>query len=171
MTTRSDPGSRPDSDRIIPTDDRRAVGVGHEAVEGVDEGVERSVMIEMIRFDVGHDAAPPRGREERRVALVRLEYEPVAVGPARARLERSDHSPDDEAGVQPCGVQRDGEERRGRRLAVCPRHRKGRSQRADRSQQIETMVDRQSSSACLDQLGVVITHRGGDADDLGVSEM
>ena len=85
-------------------------------------GLLGAVVVEVVGLDVG-DHRDVRGEgSERAVALVRLDDEHVARAVVRPRPRRGQVAADGERRVEPAVLQRDGEHRRGRGLAVRARH-------------------------------------------------
>ncbi len=82
--------------RIVAADDRDGRGRGEETAERRNEALEGSVVVEVIRLDTRHDGDLALQLEERPVALVGLDDEPLPRVPHRPGTDLVDLAADDE---------------------------------------------------------------------------
>jgi hypothetical protein len=141
-------------DLVVDADDAQPGDTFEVFVEGGDDGVEAAEVFEVIDLDVGDDGGVQRQLEERAVALVGLDDEPLAARPVGAGTDFVDVAADDEARMPPRLGQHHGEHRRGRRLAVRAGHRHAAGPRADRRQHAGTAQRGNATLAGRRQLDV-----------------
>ncbi len=156
--------------RVVGPDDRSRPR-RQETVEGVDEVVEVAVVVEMVGLDVGHHRDLRIELQERAVALVGLDDDPLAGVPHRVGADLVDVTPDEKARVQPGFDQDQGQHRGGRGLAVGPGHGDAATARGDGGQGLGPAEHHQAPSAALDDLGVCVGDGGGHRHHLGVDHM
>ena len=122
-------------------DDPSARNGGEEALEPGDERGEVAPVRQVIGFHVGDDRGLGRELEERAVALVGFDDQPLAVVPRRVRADLVEVATDEEARV-PIGLAQDQREHRRRRgLAVAPRNRDRAAHRHDRALRVGAAED------------------------------
>ena len=173
-------------DRVVRAHDARAGYAPQEVLERAGQARETAVVVEMIGFDVGDDRRVRFELEERPVALVGLDDEPLAVVVRRVRPDLVDVAADQEAGMPSRGAQDQGEHRGGRGLAVAPRHRDRPPGRDESAQGLGPAQDGDAALAGGGDLGVgrrdrrrhddrvgpvghvgaVVTHRRRDTEQL-----
>ncbi len=93
-----------------------------EAVEGVHQGRETAVVVEVVRLHIGDDGHLGVEAEERPVALVGLDHQPRPRVPHGVGADLVDVPADEEAGAKTRLHQDERQHGRGRRLPVGPRH-------------------------------------------------
>src|SRR5205085_2655744 len=96
-------GAEPGGDRIVSAHDARRGRAGEEPSEGLLDGGGRAVVVEVVGLDAGDDADVDGELEERAVALVGLDDEPLTVRPRRAAADLVDVASDDERRVEAGG--------------------------------------------------------------------
>jgi hypothetical protein len=89
-----------------------------ELDEGVLHRIEASVMVEMLRIDIGHHRDLPVEAEEASVALVGLHHHPVRASEPGVGAVGVDDAAVDDGGVDSAGVEHGRDHRGGRGLAV-----------------------------------------------------
>jgi hypothetical protein len=118
--------------RIVGRHHERARDCVGELAERANEPVEVAVMIEVIGFDVRHERRFGREVQERAVALVGLDDEPLAIAVRGVGADFVDLAADDEARMPAGPPQDQREHRRARRLPVRSRDRDGSPGRRER---------------------------------------
>ena len=127
--------AEPRRDRVVGTHDVRPRRL-QEAVEGLLDGAQRSVVVEVIGFDVRDDRQVGGQLDEGAVALVGLDDEQLAVVPDRTAADLVELAPDDERRLESGLHEREREHRRGRGLAVRTGHGDAPARRRDRRQDL-----------------------------------
>ena len=149
----------------------RDAGLGGEADEGLDQGLERAPFRVVVHLDVGDDGDLGVEAEEAAVGLVGLGDHPLALAPAgvggsAVGAEAGDLAADEEGRVLAEAAQRPDGHRGRRRLAVGAGDRDQPLLGAELGEQFAAVDDLLAALAGQRQLRVAVADRGRD-DDLG----
>ena len=139
--------------------------------EGRPVGLLRAVVVEVVGLHVGHDRRGRRVDEEGAVALVGLGDEEVAAAVVGVGARLVELAADRERRVGAAVLQRHGEQRGGRGLAVGAGDRDHRRPAHHRVERGRAGQQPQPPAPRLHDLGVVGAHRGGDDDGVGVGDL
>jgi len=147
------------ADESTPTLIRAERGPGDQGLEGGLERLERAVVVQVVRLDVGHDRQGGLEDLERAVALVGLDHQEVAAVPHRIGADlahvRTDQKRRGEAGLD----QDEGQHRRGRGLAVGARHRHRAAGGGDGGEHLGPAHHHDATAAGRVELDIVGRHR------------
>ena len=158
---------------------RKIVGAHDQQVASLGEGGERvfdlreaaAVEIEVVDLDVGHDAHRGPAEQEGAVALVCLGDEQLARSRVRPTAGLVGVSSDHERRIHAGALQDQRDHRGGRGLAVGTGDGDLSATRRRGRERLRPSPGRDPATARLDQLGVVVTDRGGDDDRVRVAEV
>ena len=126
-------------DRVVGAAHDRARHAVDEPFERGDELLESAVIVEVVGFDARHDRGLGAEPQERAVALVGFDHEPLASAVRGVGADLVDLAADHEAGLPARAPQDEREHRRGRRLAVGTRDRDRARRRRERGQRRRPM--------------------------------
>ena len=154
--------------RVVGAEHHRALDPVDEPAEGVLEPVHVAPVPEVVDVDVRDDRRVQPEAEERAVALVGLDHQPLPGVEPRVRPDLVELAADEEAGVQVRGPQDERDHRRGRGLAVRPRDSEGTPGGDDAGERVGAREDRDAGPLGRDDLDVRPRHRGAEHDRVGV---
>ena len=147
-------------DRIVGTDDADAGDRSEELLERGNERLEAPVVVEVVGLHVRDERGLRFELEERAVALVGLDHEPLALVEGCVRPDLVEIAADHEAGAPPGCPQTEGEHRGCGRLAVTARHCDAASCRDQRPKRVRASHDRDAACSGRFDLGIAARDRG-----------
>ena len=130
-----------------------------------------AVRLHVIGVDVGDHGQRRRQVEERRVGLVGLGDEEIALAEARVRIRRQQAAADDERRIEAALRQHRGDQARRRRLAVRAGDRDALLQAHELGQHQRARHDRHAALARRDDFGIVGGDRGRHDDRIGAGDI
>ncbi|MCB5281651.1 hypothetical protein BJQ89_01401 [Arthrobacter sp. ES1] len=142
-----------------------------EAVEGGVDGLGGAVVVQMVRFNVGHDCDLRTVIQEGTVGFVGFGDEDRCAAAGGVNSQRRNVRTDGEGRVQACALQENGDHRRRGGLSVCPGDGHGGVLRHGRGQCLGAVQHRQSGSPGGGQLRVIRADRRAGDDALSVAEV